>query len=448
MSLCIRCGKVSEHAKGCADAAPEAFDSSPAARNERALAAHKQAQAELEAAQPLVESKPRDAAKALFQIEGLLTRHPASDLTSFEHKRKMKTVEESVAKLKVEVLEKLGAKGAEIFADLAYTKRSLELLHAVHFRRREISSIKLDELTQVPGLGFNPQEANDPTDPGALVKGCCETIEKRLAATSSNDFDVDQWGKSYVESLSLGEAPREFPSRLNPSLVVPQALLGLGVVGLGLAGAIFQVKHDPTLAGAVGGFAAVDLVISLALFGRAVGARKQIPQQFENLSQSCRLRLYLVAADRSLRRYVSSLSQAEEALRTHTSGDHAARWKRIKTQERDLVKALAGAEWDEKHTVDEEMARRIGLSNLVEGDSIRSANGLSRDFWETFGKAYFLNRREEGDANEAWLVSLSSAVLTRAGEREDQVAQRKTAASAVRGAFSGRATSERAAAEG
>ena len=58
--------------------------------------------------------------------------------------------------------------------------------------------------------------------------------------------------------------------------------------------------------------------------------------------------------------------QAEEAFRAHTTGDHAARWKRVRTQERDLVKALVGDDWDEKKSADEEMTRRIGAASLVE----------------------------------------------------------------------------------
>lgn len=447
MSLCIRCGKVSEHAKGCASAPAGAFDTAPAARNERALAGLKQAQADLEAAKATAASAPRDAAKALFQIESLLTRSPSGDLTSFEHKRNWKATEEQVGKLKADVTAALGDKGSELFADMAFTKRALELLHAVHLRRREITSIKLDELAQVPGLGFDPKEANDPTDPGALVKNACEIVEKRLASTSGVDFDVDQWGKSYIESLSLGEAPRQFPNRLMPSLVVPQALLATGVVALGVGGFFLGVQHNTLVGGAIAAAGGVDLLAAVAFLMKGLGARKQVPAQFDALSGTFRLRLYLVAVDRCLRRYVSGLSQAEEALRAHTSGDHAARWKRIKLQEKDIFKALAGPDWEDRHPVDEEMARKIGLAHLVENDALKSANALSREFWESFGKAYFLNRKEEEGASESWLGSLATAVLEKGGSREDNAHAQKSAANAVRGAFAGRATSERAAAE-
>jgi hypothetical protein len=440
MSLCIRCGKVYEHAKGCVSAPEGAFDASPQARNERTLGALKEAQSAIEAAKPLVESKPRDAAKALFAVESTLTRHPSGDLASFEHKRNYKATEESLSKLKTEVLSQLGDRGSEIFTDLAYSKRALELLHAVHLRRREIGSITLDELAQVPGLGFNPKEATDPTDPGSLVKNACETIEKQLASTAGIDFDVDQWGKQFVESLSLGEPPRAWPARFLPSVVMPCAFVVAGVA-TGGAGVLFsQIRDDRTILLGGAGVGVALVVTGIVLLARSVAVRGKLPSQFEALSQNYRLRLYLVAVDRCLRRYVSTLSQAEEAFRAHTSGDQAARWKRIKTQERDLVKAVAGDGWDERHPVDEEIVRKISAANLVSPDSLKSANALPREMWDGLGKAYFLNRREEDSGNEAWLATMATGVLERLGTREDTAGVRKLALTNARSAFAGRTT--------
>src|SRR5436190_1883117 len=108
MSLCLFCGKIDEHAKGCAQAAADAFEATP----------------------------------------------------------------------------KLGEKADQLFRDLVFAKKALELLHAAHLRRREVAQLKLDELTRVPDLGFDPKEHDDPTDPSAVVRAACEAIERRLTTTA------------------------------------------------------------------------------------------------------------------------------------------------------------------------------------------------------------------------------------------------------------------------
>src|SRR6476659_8987685 len=147
MSLCLICGKIGEHAKGCAQASPDAFDTAPPARNARALKALEEIQAKLKTLRPLVDSSPRDAAKQIFELEQLIEKHPSGDLTSFEHKRNYKTAEDQLKGLRGEVVAKLGDKGEQILSDLSFTKKALELLHAVQLRRREVSGLQLDELT-------------------------------------------------------------------------------------------------------------------------------------------------------------------------------------------------------------------------------------------------------------------------------------------------------------
>jgi hypothetical protein len=60
--------------------------------------------------------------------------------------------------------------------------------------------------------------------------------------------------------------------------------------------------------------------------------------------------------------------------------------------------------------------------------------------WDALGKAYYLNRREEGNSGEAWLAALSTYVLDKASEREDLANSRKLAVTNARQAFAGRTT--------
>jgi hypothetical protein len=139
---------------------------------------------------------------------------------------------------------------------------------------------------------------------------------------------------------------------------------------------------------------------------------------------------------------LSHLSKAEEALRSHTSGtENAARWKRIKTQEKDLVKAIAGPDWDEARSVDDEMAKKIASSGAAVEESFRSARELSKDDWDGLGKAYQAERREDSESSdETRLAVLAECVLATAGQKPEALAARKRAISDARNAYTGRGT--------
>jgi hypothetical protein len=181
--------------------------------------------------------------------------------------------------------------------------------------------------------------------------------------------------------------------------------------------------------------------VGVALYMKAAALQRSVPAAFAALSQRFRDRLYLVCVLRSLRGVLSNLSKAEEALRTHTGGpENAARWKRIKTQERDLVKSLAG-DWDEKHPVDDEMGKRIAASGSVTGEAIRPASELARDDWDGLAKAYQAERREDAQStDETRLAVLAEVVLQNAGQKPEAISQRRRAVADARNAFTGRNT--------
>jgi hypothetical protein len=442
MSLCLQCGKIGDHARGCANAAPDAFDTAPAARNARALATVQELQAKVKEVKPLAASSPREAAKAIFALEQLMERSPSSDLSSFEHKRHYQAAEKEVKAAKAEATAALGDKGEGLFADLAFAKKALELLHAAQSRRREVAALDLVELTKLAEIGFDPKENVDPTDPGTLVRAACEAIEKRLAATAAVDDEVDAWGKAYLEPLAAGEAPREFPSNVTGATTVPLGVLGGGLVVAAAGGAVAVLAHQVPIGGGIAGLGALVAVVGLVLFSKAAAAKKAAPASFAALSQRFRDRLYLVCVLRALRGILTGLSKAEEGLRTATGGtENAARWKRIKTQERDLVKALCG-DWDEKHSVDDEMLRRIASAGPVQVESIRSARELVKDEWDGLAKAYQAERREDAESSdEMRLAVLADVVLAHASQKPEAQAQQKRAISEARNAFAGRATS-------
>jgi hypothetical protein len=442
MNLCLRCGKIGDHAKGC-PAAPEGyFDTAPPAKNARALKALEEVQAGIKEAKPLADTNPREAAKKVFALEKLLENHPSSDLTSFEQKRNWKAAEDALKGVRTAVAAKLGDKPAEqIFEDLTFARKALELLFQQQKNRREVGALSLDELTRIEGLGFNPADNPDATDPGSLARHACEVIERRLATTSTVDSEVDALGKSYLEPLATGETPRELPSTIVGDSKVPLLLLGSGVAilvaGIALAVAVGQKPAG----GALAAIGALDLIAGAVLFAKASAKKSGAPVQFAALSKQFRDRLYLVSVLRSLRGVVSNLSKAEEALRTQVSGENGARWKRIKTQEKDLVKALCG-DWDEKHTVDDEMLRRIATAGEVPEESILPAASIGREDWDGLAKAYQAERREDSEASdETRLAVLSQIVLAHAGQKPEAQALRKRAIAEARNAFTGRATS-------
>jgi hypothetical protein len=274
------------------------------------------------------------------------------------------------------------------------------------------------------------------------VRVATEAIERLLATSAAVDGEVDRWGKAYLEPLAAGEAPREFPSHVTGATKTPLAVIAAGVVVV-LAGiAVAVVAQQQTAGAAVGAVGVLALFTGVMLFMKASALQRSVPATFAALSQRFRDRLYLVCVLRSLRGILSNLSKAEEALRAHTGGtENAARWKRIKTQERDLVKALAG-DWDEKHPVDDEMAKRIAGTGVVAAEAIRPASELARDDWDGLAKAYQAERREDAESSdEMRLAVLADVVLKTAGQKPDAIALRKRAISEARNAFTGRTTS-------
>ncbi len=439
MTLCLHCGKIGEHAKGCAQAAPDASDTTPQAKNARALKALEEIQAKLPDIKEKAKSAPRDAAKLIFAVEGIIQAHPSSDLSSFGEKRNYKAAEDVLKNAKTDASAGL-EKADQLFSDLAFTKKAIELLHAQTLRRREVASFELGELTKVPELGFDPKENQDPTDPAAVLRAACEAIDRRLAATASVDAEVDAWGRTYLEPLAAGESPREFPSHITGATKMPLAVLGGGLV-VALAGAGLALGAGQHAAGGgVGGLGGVVLLAGIVLFMKASSVKRSAPANFAALSQRFRDRLYLVCVLRSLRGILSNLSKAEEAFRTATGGENAARWKRIKTQERDLVTAVTG-DWDEGRTVDEEMQKRIQATFANVTESFRPGRELGKEDWDGLAKAYQAERREDAESSdETRLAVLAECVLSSAGQKPESVTARKRAISEARNAFTGRTT--------
>jgi hypothetical protein len=450
MSLCVTCGKIGDHAKGCAQAPADAFDTSPPARNARTLKALQELQAEVKGLAAIAGTNPRDAAKLIYSLEVVMEKHPSSDLASFEHKRHYKAAEDALKASKAEVERALGGeKPDQIFHDLAFTRKGLELLHGAQLRRREIASFDLSEVGRIPGLKFDPKESEDKTEPSAAVRVACESIEKLVASTASVDTEVDEWGKAYLEPLAVGEAPREFPSNVTGATSKPLGLIAGGVAFMVAGAAVALVVKQQPAGAVVGAIGLLVLAAGVILYMKASSLQRSVPAHFADLSQRFRDRLYLVCVLRSLRGVLSNLSKAEEALRTHTGGsENAARWKRIKTQEKDLVKSLAG-DWDEKHPVDDEMAKRIAASGSVTGEAIRPMNELARDDWDGLAKAYQAERREDAEStDETRLAVLAEVVLKNAGQRPEAVSQRRRAITEARNAFTGRSTGRMGQAKG
>ncbi|MBI3723153.1 hypothetical protein HY251_04240 [bacterium] len=438
MSLCIRCGKVFDHARGCSDAPPGIADTSPPARNERALAAIVEAQAALPELQAKVGSSPREAIKALWKLQRLLERHPSADLTSFEKKRTYNEVEHSLGKVKRDLEEKLGPEVERILADLTFAKKALELSHAAILRRKEIGSINLDALAK--GLAFDARGAADPTDPSASVRAAADAVKRRLDTSISVDDDVEAWGKSYTNALSTGDAPQEYPPALKGSTLGARVILLLSVVLTGSGVAVIAVAREHAVGAGVAGAGVVGFIAGAVLLATRLSESNAAPQKFQEASQRFRERLYLVCIARSLGKLSSNLSQAEEALRAHTSGESAARWKKLKTQEKDLIKTVAGDSWEEGRTVDEELSREIQAAGVVGSEAIQPPSAIGRDEWEGLAKTYLIERREDSDAaNDARLAALATIVLSQGGSREDAVAARRSAILESRGVFAGAA---------
>ena len=442
MTLCVTCGKIGDHARGCAQAPPDAFDTSPPARNARTLKALQELQAEVKGLAAIASTNPRDAAKLIYSLEVVIEKHPSSDLSSFEHKRHYKAAEDALKAAKAEAERALGGeKPDQIFHDLAFTRKGLELLHAAQLRRRELASFDLSELARIPGLKFDPKESEDKTDHSAVMRAACESLEKLAASTASVDGEVDQWGKAYLEPLAVGETPREYPSNVTGATSKPLGLIAGGVAFTLVGAGVTVVAKQQAAGAAVGAIGLIVLAAGAVLYMKASALQRSVPAAFAALSQRFRDRLYLVCVLRSLRGVLSNLSKAEEALRTHTGGiENAARWKRIKTQERDLVKSLAG-DWDEKHPVDDEMGKRIAAAGSVTGEGVRPSSELTRDDWDGLAKAYQAERREDAESgDETRLAVLAEVVLKHAGQRPESISQRRRAIAEARNAFTGRGT--------
>jgi hypothetical protein len=173
-----------------------------------------------------------------------------------------------------------------------------------------------------------------------------------------------------------------------------------------------------------------------ALVGRGPASRRaSAVTQFKLLGERFRERLYLLGANTIVLRFLSTLSQAEEAWKQLVGGKSGGEaWERIQKDGVDLLEFYLGGPGSLARGIAETMNVLARRSKLLARTSLRRFDAVEPDEWDVFAKAYvfelsaimndlsardiampvvaraLLERRQASPVDEAALASLLKTV--------------------------------------
>ncbi len=409
MKLCVQCARITSHEPGCAaDPSPESDHAAldPRARHERVLAGMQRVRDLVAAGRARLPGTPREALEHVWLAQDALARYPASDLQSFDAKRDLNTLQKEVAALRADACAALPDGGGErIAADLDLARKALELQAEIYRRRREAATFDLTALGKLPHARVNYARSE-----AHVLDDVCLEVESRLAESSALQREVETWGNANLGALVRGEAPPHVPVAKVPAGSRASLAFGAGTAMIALGVALDVLKAIPPAPAAV--FAALGVVTLLAGLVFLVLRNRRyamLPAEFQGLGIAYRERLYLSAALRFLRRRTSLRERAEDAFRQFTSGESAARWKRLRNEERDAVRFFF--DWEDKRTL-EDALNRAATAAVTRKAKLVTFDAVKPDEWDALAKALALDlATAESAADEAQRFDVLLALI-------------------------------------
>jgi hypothetical protein len=377
----LTCGCVDEH-RDCPVVAAPRTPEEKVQRVQRALA---EVDRTLFALKMSKDPPDRTTLMTLLAAEGQLQRFPSKDLTDFGQKRAYNLVETALRERRQDVEHALGESGSGLAESFAFVRRAIELAFRTAGARLDATELDASQLSR---LALYPVAVA--RNRGVGIATICSEIEARLEETRGHDARVRDWGARNLPALLTGKDPVELPK-----------------------------KHQS------GSFAVLGAIV-----GRGPASRRAAAAtQFKLLGDQFRERLYLLAANPILLRRASTVSQAEEAWRKHTSGAGGALWERIKKSETDVLAFFLGPISDLAARFDDAIAELARKPRGTARHALRPFEALDAEDWDVLGRAYFLiyDAIEGGGSSDAvvWEPIVRAIVELEPGGQVNEVARRK-----------------------
>ena len=400
MRLCLTCAQVGRHEAGCPD------DPAPRSNSARIASGVAQVKATLAEADQWGDKTWREALRLAWVAQQQLERHPVTDFETFDAKRARNDLANAISKVHERAAEGLGETEANnLIADMTFARRALELFADVARRRHEAVAFDLSEFVQLP--------PSDRREVGEALKELCGEVEKSLTESTRLEEVVSAWGPENVAALAADLDPVVIPPEKIPPIEGKKRLVwgvaysfgGLALAGLwasplsDVLSPLDATLHVPVwiVGSAVGG---LITLVGLASVRRGIGqlrasekARREAPAlavtAFHELSVNYRQRVYMSAALRILREKATSVEKAEEAFRQFTTGNSAARWKRLCSPDgKDVVRTFF--DWDGRQPRKDAVSLAVAQALGPKG-RLRPFDEMATDGWEVLLKAFLLD---------------------------------------------------------
>lgn len=399
-------------------------------KNERTLALVAEIKVELDEIAKTVEEKPRDALARLWVLRTHLEAYPVRLIRNYAQRKEWNDASKQIDDLKEKASGALAdGQGKQIWEDLPYIRESLQLLFAKLRAQGEVQRLILSPLGKLQFAKIKYQREG----PDDLVRVCRE-IEEHLGKGSDIDAQVRRWGDQNLQALLKGEAPAAIPAGMAPSMGPGAGMLGAGLLLLGGGGALVSTgKTGPGVGAGV-----VGLVLALAGVSqlmKGVARRAALPKEFAELSAQFRERLYLICCLRGLYQQTSSYTRSSDALDTFQKKEGgAARWKRVKVEDKDLTQTFAeGADaWHPKQTIETWLTEQVTKTYRLDSQSLAAQADIDLEAWEAIYRAWLLASDEYGGSGKL-LDTVADLLFVKRGENTD--AERKRVFTEVKTAW-------------
>lgn len=399
-------------------------------KNERTLALVSEVKAELEEISGFVEEKPRVALARLWVLRTHLDAYPVRWIRNYASRKEWNDASKLLDELKEKASGSLAeGQGKQIWEDMPYIRESVQLLFAKLRAQGEVQRLILSPLGKLQFAKIKYQREG----PDDLIRVCRE-IEEHLGKGADIDAKVRAWGDRNLQALLKGDAPAEVPAGMAPAMGPGAGMLGLGLLLLGGGGALASTGKAAPGAGA----AVVGLGLAAAggaQLMKGLSRRAALPKEFAELSAQFRERLYLICCLRGLYQQTSSYTRSSDALDTFQKKEGgAARWKRVKVDDKDLTQTFAdGADqWHPKQTIENWLTEQVTKTYRLDSQSLAAQADIDLEAWEAIYRAWLLASDEYGGSGKL-LDTVSDLLFVKRGENTD--AERKRVFAEVKQAW-------------
>jgi hypothetical protein len=380
-----------------------------------------------------LEENPRQALLDIWVLHTTLEGCPARWLQNFAKRRERNDLMTRIGGAREQASDLLEeGVGKSVWEDLPYIRDALGLL----FDKLRASG-EVQRMILTPLGSLNHAEIRYQREGPEDLARVCQELTDHMRKTLSLDDEVAKWGNGNRHALLHAQPPAEIPEGMvggtggaMGALVAGLALLGAG--GASLAGAI------PVPA--AGGIGMLVLGLGLAgvggtLFSKVGKQRAQVPQDFASLSDRFRERLYVVCSLRNLFQASSRYQRADDAFTSFIKENGGkARWKRVKSEARDLTEVFATETWN-KGTVEGWLKDKVTKVFRLDSTTLSAPGDIDDDTWDVIFQAYLLESVDDGgDQQEGKLLAaVGDLLFTKRGE--DVQAERERVFAQVRAAW-------------